>query len=154
MQLTDGQEESSQVRLPVHGMPSEGSGAGGQWGFWVCVGGKLAVKGVCPLSWERRKRQDRMGRQPQCPEYGDFGSSAQFLNCTQVLKYKKYCLQVLMKQSHGSVAYVNLYMCDLVFINLFWASELMCEIGSARIVIPFHPALYVQTPRFLQNWTR
>ena len=30
MQLTDGQEEASQVRLPVHGMPSEGSGAGGQ----------------------------------------------------------------------------------------------------------------------------
>lgn len=56
-----------------------------------------------------------------------------------------------MKQSHGSVAYLNLYMCDLVFINLFWASELMCEIGSARIVIPFHPALYVQTPRFLDK---
>ena len=30
MQLTDGQEESSQVRQPMRGMPSEGSGAGGQ----------------------------------------------------------------------------------------------------------------------------
>lgn len=75
--------------------------------------------GVPSLLRAQEERQDRLGRQPQCPEYGDFGSSAQSLNCTQVLKYKKFCLQVLMKQLHGSVAYLNLYMCDLVFINLF-----------------------------------
>lgn len=74
------------------------------------------MKGVVPsLLRAQEEKQDRLGRQPQCPEYGDFGPSAQFLNCTQILKYKKYCLQVLMKQSHGFVSYLNLYLCDLVF---------------------------------------
>ena len=74
------------------------------------------MKWVVPsLLRAQKEKQDRLGRQPQCPEYGDFGPSAQFLNCTQILKYKKYCLQVLMKQSHGFVSYLNLYLCDLVF---------------------------------------